>query len=190
MMPNMDGIEFCMHIREGDVKPMVPFIFMTSVDSSDMEVKGYRAGADDYIQKPVEREELLKRVNKLLERQEKVDKIGANSAAAEKGLFGNLEEITIVEIIQLIHLNHRSGTLNMFNGEDVAHIFFQKGNMFRIEGAYGEGESALPIIVGIREGRFAFEAEKNSFSGIEKNIEAPTMSVLMEACRLFDESAK
>jgi CheY-like chemotaxis protein len=186
MMPRMDGIEFCLKIREGDVNPLIPFIFMTSLDSSDMEVKGYRAGADDYIRKPVERDELIGRIEKLLSRQQKVEKISAATEEAGVGLKGDLKEITIVEIIQLISLNHRSGVLKMDDGNKKANLYFEKGNIIRIDGDFGEGEEALPEIVGVNQGIFGFEAIFD-LESIEKNISGPTMHLLMEACRLFDE---
>ena len=51
MMPQMDGIELCWMIRENSKIPLVPFIFLTSFDDSEMEIRGFRAGADDYLNK-------------------------------------------------------------------------------------------------------------------------------------------
>lgn len=187
MMPDMDGFEYCMTIREGDKNPLVPFIFMTSADSGDMEVKGYRAGADDFIQKPIERDELIERITKLLTRQKKVAALKSNSEKEEAGLTGNLSDVTLVEIIQLLSFNHRSGILDIQSGQNQkAKICFEKGQIVRIEGDYGEGNSALKDIVGIQGGSFVLDAN-SLVENSEKNVEGPTMSVLMEACRLHDE---
>ena len=62
MMPQMDGLELCWMIRENSKVPIVPFIFLTSFDDPETEVKGFRAGADRYLNKPIERKELLERV--------------------------------------------------------------------------------------------------------------------------------
>lgn len=187
MMPDFNGFELCLKIREGEVNPLVPFIFMTSAESSDMEVKGFRAGADDFIQKPIERQELIDSITKLLNRQKKVGKIESKSAKTDIGLSGNLSDITLVEIIQLLSLNHRSGTLIVDGGKTgKANIYFNNGNMKRIEGAFGEGNEALKSLVAINKGTFSLEANKE-FDENLINISGPTMSALMEACRLNDE---
>ena len=45
MMPMTDGIEFCWMIRDNSPIPMVPFIFLTSLEDQEMEIRGFRAGA-------------------------------------------------------------------------------------------------------------------------------------------------
>ncbi|MEJ2049821.1 MAG: response regulator, partial [Calditrichota bacterium] len=66
MMPETDGIEFCWMVRENSEIPMVPFIFLTSLSDKEMEIRGFRAGADEYLVKPVDRNVLLDKVRTLL----------------------------------------------------------------------------------------------------------------------------
>lgn len=63
MMPGFDGVEVCRQLRKvpTDTPPYV--ILLTSRDSSDDVVTGLHAGADDYVTKPPNAEELLARVN-------------------------------------------------------------------------------------------------------------------------------
>jgi DNA-binding response OmpR family regulator len=63
MMPQVDGVELCRQVRRiaTDTPPYV--ILLTSRDSSDDVVTGLHAGADDYVRKPPNAEELLARVN-------------------------------------------------------------------------------------------------------------------------------
>lgn len=187
MMPVMDGIELCMQVRESETNPLIPFIFITSAESPDMEVKGYRAGADDYITKPIERDELIKRIKKLLDRKKKITPLQENTRNKDVGLQGNLTDITLVEIIQLIALNHRSGVLTMTSSdEQLARIFFEDGKMLRIEGEFGEGEEALSEIVAIKDGYFSLSGGAMPFDA-QENVSGSTMNVLMEACRILDE---
>ena len=61
-MPKMDGYQVC-KILKGDKKTReIPLIFITSLSSEKEKVKGFEAGADDYIVKPFYPEELLVRV--------------------------------------------------------------------------------------------------------------------------------
>lgn len=66
MMPEVDGFEFAKTIRELDAD--IPILFMTARDDFASKQRGFRAGVDDYMVKPVDLEELLLRVEALLRR--------------------------------------------------------------------------------------------------------------------------
>lgn len=65
-LDGMDGIEVCKRIRQRDTS--VGIIMLTSLHAFFNKMTGYRAGADDYIVKPIEFDELLLKVNALLRR--------------------------------------------------------------------------------------------------------------------------
>ena len=65
MLPHLDGWEVCRRIRELST---VPVIIMTSRRSDDEKIKGLRLGADDYIDKPFNPQELGARVHAVLRR--------------------------------------------------------------------------------------------------------------------------
>lgn len=66
-MPEMDGFETMMKIREDPEKSAIPVIFLTADDDSEMESKGLNIGAMDFIKKPFVAEVLLIRVRHILE---------------------------------------------------------------------------------------------------------------------------
>ncbi len=66
MMPELSGWETCERIRSFS---NVPIIMLTARDTKEDVVKGLNAGADDYITKPFDEEELLARVNAQLRRK-------------------------------------------------------------------------------------------------------------------------
>lgn len=68
MMPEMDGLEVCRQIRDDIVTDHIPIIVVSAKTSEEERVRGLEAGADAYLAKPFNSEELLMRVNKLLER--------------------------------------------------------------------------------------------------------------------------
>jgi len=65
-MPNMTGLELLRRMREQERFNDVPIIMLTARKNEDDEVKGFKAGADDYIGKPVEPLKLQARVKKTL----------------------------------------------------------------------------------------------------------------------------
>jgi signal transduction histidine kinase len=75
MMPKMSGYEVCKHLRETYSLFDLPIVMLTAKNQVQDIVLGFQAGANDYIQKPFDKEELLARVRTLLELK------GAMSAA-------------------------------------------------------------------------------------------------------------
>jgi two-component system, OmpR family, response regulator MprA len=65
-LPKLDGVEVCRRLRaDGDV----PILVLTARDALDSRVEGLDSGADDYLVKPFERDELLARLRALLRRR-------------------------------------------------------------------------------------------------------------------------
>jgi two-component system, OmpR family, response regulator MprA len=65
-LPKLDGVEVCRRLRaDGDV----PILILTARDAIDARVEGLDSGADDYLVKPFERDELLARMRALLRRR-------------------------------------------------------------------------------------------------------------------------
>ncbi|MBN1221287.1 MAG: response regulator [Anaerolineae bacterium] len=63
MMLGIDGFEVCHRLKEAQQTKDIPVIFMTALDDSIDKVKGFEAGAVDYITKPMPCQEILARVN-------------------------------------------------------------------------------------------------------------------------------
>lgn len=70
MMPKMDGFALQSELQSDKNKRVIPFIFLTARSDESTRNKGARTGVDDYITKPFDIEQLLSRVERLLERTE------------------------------------------------------------------------------------------------------------------------
>src|SRR5436305_134423 len=64
-MAGMNGYEVCRRIREHEATALVPVVMVTSHDS-EARIDGIRAGADDFLTKPFDQQELLLRVRSLV----------------------------------------------------------------------------------------------------------------------------
>jgi len=67
-MPNMDGIELIKRVKESGYFKNIPIIVLSSKDSSADRIQCLKLGADDYIVKPFNPEELLLRIEKAIQR--------------------------------------------------------------------------------------------------------------------------
>ncbi len=63
MMPEMDGFETCRRLKANPITRDIPVIFMTALASIEHKVMGFRAGAVDYVTKPLQIDEVMARVD-------------------------------------------------------------------------------------------------------------------------------
>ena len=73
MMPVMDGIEACQRIKDDPDSRLIPVVIMTALGQVDDRVRAIQAGADDFLTKPVNRGELLARIQTSLRLKQTVD---------------------------------------------------------------------------------------------------------------------
>ena len=66
MMPGMDGFELCRQLRNNPETASLPIILITSLHDRENRLKGIEAGADDFLTKPIDKDELLLRVRNSL----------------------------------------------------------------------------------------------------------------------------
>ncbi|HNT76808.1 MAG TPA: response regulator [Anaerolineae bacterium] len=84
MMPGMDGFEVCRRLKAHEDTRTIPVIFMTALASTDDKVKGFEAGAVDYVTKPINQEELLARIRTHLLLQDQQAQLRAMNAVLVK----------------------------------------------------------------------------------------------------------
>jgi DNA-binding response OmpR family regulator len=70
MLPNKDGYSIAQSIRQ--VNPSIPIIFVTAKTQTEDLIKGFEVGGNDYLRKPFSMEELIVRVNNLLQLTQKI----------------------------------------------------------------------------------------------------------------------
>lgn len=66
MMPVLDGFEVCRRLKSDPETQLLPVVIMTALGQVEDRIKGKEAGADDFLTKPVDRRELMARINSLL----------------------------------------------------------------------------------------------------------------------------
>ena len=85
MMPKMDGFTLAEKIVNHN--PEVPFLFLTAKKLKEDKIRGLKLGADDYIVKPFEADELVLRIQNILKRSEKKVSIATENTEIQIGKF-------------------------------------------------------------------------------------------------------
>jgi len=127
LMPGMDGFETCRRLKAEAATQDIPVIFMTSLTGIEEKVKGFEAGAVDYVTKPLHQEEVLARItthlrlrdlalslaekNRQLEQSNRVEKLQLFEAVSRqreqlRALTNKLTEIQEIERAQLARELH------------------------------------------------------------------------------------
>jgi two-component system, OmpR family, alkaline phosphatase synthesis response regulator PhoP len=108
MMPEMDGIETCEMIRtNSDCKDTV-IAFLTARNEDYSEIAGFKAGADDYITKPIRPKVLIARIYALLKRYEKTpEEIRNNSIIQIDNIIIDKEKHLVVYENEEIYLPNK-----------------------------------------------------------------------------------
>jgi len=70
MMPEMDGLELCQHVKTEIETSHIPIVLLTAKSMTSDELQGLEAGADDYVTKPFSMDVLRQRIHNLIERSQ------------------------------------------------------------------------------------------------------------------------
>ena len=120
MMPGIDGLEVCRRLRANPTTQDIPVLMLTAKDEVRDRIAGLRTGADDYLTKPFDFDELLERIRAILRRQNRsrttqsssdenngqilqFGDLKLNTATREVTRGGRLIELTATEY-NLLHL--------------------------------------------------------------------------------------
>ncbi len=102
MMPGMDGFEVCQRIKEHERSVLTPVVLITALDGQRDRIRGIQAGADEFLSKPINREELMARVRSLLRYQQARGLLENAQKEHLKGMFKRYVSPKLVDEI-LIH---------------------------------------------------------------------------------------
>jgi DNA-binding NarL/FixJ family response regulator len=116
LMPGMDGYEVCRRLREDPATEALPVLMITA-DEDQRKVPALDSGADDFIRKPFERDELLARVRSLLRIKRSQDTI--RSQAAELAALNTTLEARVADQVAQIE---RLGELRRFLPRQLADL--------------------------------------------------------------------
>lgn len=84
ILPDINGFDLCRKIKSDENLSSIPVLFLTGLTDIKEKMKGFQAGAADYITKPFEEEEILARVKTHLELRKSYEKLSLLNATKDK----------------------------------------------------------------------------------------------------------
>jgi len=109
MMPVMDGFELCDQLKNDFKTNHIPIILLTAKIDADSKLAGLKKGADDYLAKPFNTEELLVRIKNLIEIREKLKQKYSwvqSGELIENEVYIGLDRLFMDDLHRILELNY------------------------------------------------------------------------------------
>jgi uncharacterized protein (TIGR02266 family) len=184
-MPRMDGWQLVRIVRSRQALSQVPMLFLTRLRGEDERLKGYQLGVDDFVPKPSRPEELVARVDRVVNRTKR-----AAAPTSQQVLRGDLEQVSLASVLSFLELEKKTGILTVMS-EEKARILIEDGRPLKVEleGASADRTSRqlLDRILDFARGQFEFEVAKVD---CQDEVLVSLTSILLEHARVSDESAR
>lgn len=148
LIPKLDGISLCRKLRSSGCQ--MPILLLTALDSSNDRVQGLEAGADDYVVKPFNLEELIARIRALL-RRGKATLSSTNLTWEKLEVNPDTTEVTYAE--KVLHLTPKEYNLLELFLRNPRRIFSRSAILDRIwsAGEFPQEEAVTAHIKGLRQ---------------------------------------
>jgi DNA-binding response OmpR family regulator len=197
-LPDIDGFWVARSIRaESGALGKTPFVFLTEAGDKDTKLKGFRVGADMYLERPYTNEEVVAQIEALIEMAERLrDFEAAPSPANEPSsralgiiLKGDIARMSVPTVLTMLEMERRTGELMIECDDGSTAIFFlQDGGC---TGARYQNMRATPVdtlrhVLTWNVGKFHFMVTDHK-SG-QRETPLSMSHLLLEASRLNDEA--
>ncbi|WP_139314852.1 hybrid sensor histidine kinase/response regulator transcription factor [Saccharicrinis aurantiacus] len=104
IMPNMDGVEFCKHIKTNIETSHIPVILLTAYSSDHNHIDGLKIGADTYLEKPFNIDVLIATVANLISSRSNLKAIFTNSMSLDPKEIAvtNADEVFLSKLLEVL----------------------------------------------------------------------------------------
>ncbi|MCK5849986.1 MAG: response regulator [Kiritimatiellae bacterium] len=175
-LPGENGITFCQTLKKDSNTAMVPVIITISQEKENLAADCLRAGADDFMVKPLNLELLFLKVNKLIKT--------STSNSAKTGVSGSLDDIDFTDMIQILCAGNKSMLIVLNQEDNEGHVFVKQGEIIHATLEDDQGEDAFYKMMRWKHGQFT---TKECAKFPTATIATSAISLLMEGARIADE---
>lgn len=130
-MPLVDGWELVRQLRDDERHRGLPVLFMGRSDDKALRLAAFRSGVDDYLPKPFDPEELVRRLDRVLGRSRRVERPGVAPVACD--FQGRLENFSTAAVMRLLAGERKTGVLWVHRHGERIRVSFRAGKPVRTE---------------------------------------------------------
>ncbi|GJM33564.1 MAG: hybrid sensor histidine kinase/response regulator [Saprospiraceae bacterium] len=164
MMPGKDGFEVCDTLKKDERTSHIPIILLTAKADAASKLEGLKSGADAYLAKPFDREELLVRLEKLIELRKRIKARFANILTDDKNDFP-LEDSFLSKVKNIVAENSADEDFDLM--QLCRAIGMSRSQLFRkMKALIGESPSHFIRSYRLQQGRKLLENTNLTISEI------------------------
>jgi DNA-binding response OmpR family regulator len=161
MMPIMDGYTLCRRLRSDPGSCTIPFLFLTAKDEDLDRIHGLKIGADDYLAKPCDLEEIHTRIQALLARVAAARQVPLDNIR----MSGQLAEVDLMDLIQGLEMYQQTGALLLKHHGESGVLYVKEGRIVGAELGTDDGQEPLFSLLAWKAGTYVFVPGVNSEAG-------------------------
>ena len=176
-LTGIDGFDLCWMIRQTVELTAIPYLLMSDNNNPEERINAYRSGIDAFLDNTTSMREIYTLIETTIKRIERIKN-------TDNSLQGKIPDFTVVEILQLLNISKKSGTLTFLNHNKKGEISFKDGKLVWAESDLFAGEHAVKEIVTWNFGYFIF---KKDVVHPDVNIQTSSMQLILDCCQLLDE---
>lgn len=188
IMPEMDGWETLRLVRAEPKTAFMPVMFLTGRGGHEEKVKGFRLGADDYLEKPFLGEELRLRVSRMLDRVDQMIRPDEGELTEDNGFQGSLKEFGVAPVLTLLSMENKTGFLHLDKAGKHLILFLRDGQIVRGRTRGNLDATSYQTVyraLSWKRGNFHFV---NGLVDGEDELNQSTSQLLLDVARAMDES--
>lgn len=169
-MPDMNGMQLLGELKEYD--PLAKVVIITAYGDKDTVAQAFRMGALEFLEKPLDPQFLISKLQDLLERE-------------DRALEGDLQMMNLSSIIQINCEERNLAQLTLNHKGKVGVIYFKDGGMIHAEAGDLSGDDAIYSLLNWDSGSFRLKMGEEPAN---RTIHKSWSELLLEGMRRIDES--
>lgn len=186
-LPDLTGPQLMRRIAEDTWYRHIPVIFLSAEARVASKVAAFRAGAQDYLVKPVDRTELASRCVACIYRHIKQRE---EARRRPYSLAGDFTAIPFADLVVMLSMGRRTGTLYIVTKGFSGQLVFEDGNLVHALSGNVSGHGAFYRMLADPVGHFELDPTPPTIDRDHHTVTSSVNALLMEGARIHDEAER
>jgi response regulator RpfG family c-di-GMP phosphodiesterase len=178
-----EALELLAEVRQHEGHRNLPFVVLAPSPDRIQRVRALRQGADDFLVKTADPEELVARVENILSRE--ASRREAGPVSRRPGITGQIESLPLPEIVQTLAIGTKTACVSLVSDSRNGRIWFRDGKMVHAETGSEFGEQAVYEMLRWKDGEFVI---RHGIQSAQTTIDKDPMFLVLEGLRRMDEA--